>query len=439
MRCYCIIGAAPAAGGQTVPVTDLWPAPVADAAVDAVVTLPGSKSMTNRALVLSALAAGPSRLAGPLRARDTELMVAGLRALGVDVHDVPGGGWGVRPRAMRGPATIDVGNAGTVMRFLPAAAALADGAVHFTGDPRAAERPIGPLVEALRVLGVEVTGDRIPLRLRGSGAVPGGEVQLDASRSSQFVSALLLAGARYDKGVTVVHDGPPVPSLPHIRMTVQMLRQTGVVVDDADEGRWSVEPGPMLGHDWVIEPDLSNAAPFLAAALVTGGVVRVPRWRRETTQAGAALPELLTRMGARVGLDADGLVLRGTGIVLGLDADLHDVGELAPVLAAVCALASTPSHLTGIAHLRSHETDRLAALTTELTALGGRVTETGDGLNIEPAPLRGGPVATYDDHRLATAAAVLGLVVPGILVRDIATTAKTMPDFPARWAAMVAS
>ncbi|MBA3525217.1 MAG: 3-phosphoshikimate 1-carboxyvinyltransferase [Geodermatophilaceae bacterium] len=395
--------------------------------------------MTNRALILAALADGPGRLDGPLVARDTELMAAGLRALGVGIHDSGTGSWRVTPAPLYGPASVDVGNAGTVMRFLPAAAALARGPVRFTGDPRAAERPIGPLVEALRVLGVEVSGDRMPLSVFGTGAVPGGEARLDASRSSQFVSALLLAGARYDKGVTVVHDGPPVPSLPHIAMTVQMLRQAGVVTDDDETGRWSVEPGVLTGRCWTVEPDLSNAAPFLAAALVTGGQVRVPRWPTETTQAGAVLPELLTRMGAQTEWTEDGLVLRGTGAVHGLDADLHDVGELTPVLAAVCALASTPSHLTGIAHLRSHETDRLAALATELNALGGRVTETEDGLRIVPANLHGGPVATYDDHRLATAAAVLGLAVPGIMVRDIETTAKTMPDFPDLWTTMVAS
>lgn len=417
--------------------TDLWTAPLAERPVDAVVTLPGSKSMTNRALILAALADGPSQLNGALVSRDTDLMATGLRALGVDIGGGGPGGWPVTPQALRGPATVDVGNAGTVMRFLPAAAALASGPVRFTGDPRAAERPLGPLVEALRSLGVAVDGDRIPLSTLGHGAVPGGEARMDASRSSQFVSALLLAGSRYDKGVTVVHDGPPVPSMPHIQMTVQMLRLGGVMVDAAEPDRWVVEPGPIQGRAWEIEPDLSNAAPFLAAALVTGGQVRVPRWPATTTQTGAALPELLTRMGAVATLDHDGLTLRGAGAVLGIDVDLHDVGELTPVLAAVCALASGPSQLRGVAHLRSHETDRLAALATELNALGGRVTETADGLVIHPARLRGGTVATYDDHRMATAAAVLGLVVPGILVRDIATTAKTLPDFPALWTAMV--
>lgn len=420
--------------------TDFWSAPLAAAPVDATVALPGSKSMTNRALVLAATGEGPATIRHPLEARDTVLMADGLAALGTGI-DRAGKTWSVRPGAWRGPSTVDVGNAGTVMRFLLVVATLADGPVRFDGDERARDRPLGPLIDALRSLGADIDdGDRgaLPLTVHGGGGLVGGEVTVDATQSSQFVSALLLAAPLLDKGLRVRHDGPPVPSGPHIRMTVQMLRAAGVSVDDSVRSEWVVEPGRPIAPEWVVEPDLSNAAAFLAAGVVTGGRVRIPGWPARTTQAGAALPALLARMGADVSLDADGLLLQGTGTIGGLDADLHDAGELAPVLAAVCALATAPSRLHGIAHLRQHETDRLAALSTELNKLGGQVRETEDGLVIWPSPLHGGEFNTYDDHRLATAAAVLGLVVEGVQVLDIATTAKTLPDFPGMWERMLA-
>ncbi len=420
--------------------TDFWSAPLAAAPVDATVALPGSKSMTNRALVLAATGEGPATIRHPLEARDTVLMADGLAALGTGI-DRAGKTWSVRPGAWRGPSTVDVGNAGTVMRFLLVVATLADGPVRFDGDERARDRPLGPLIDALRSLGADIDdGDRgaLPLTVHGGGGLVGGEVTVDATQSSQFVSALLLAAPLLDKGLRVRHDGPPVPSGPHIRMTVQMLRAAGVSVDDSVRSEWVVEPGRPIAPEWVVEPDLSNAAAFLAAGVVTGGRVRIPGWPARTTQAGAALPALFARMGADVSLDADGLILQGTGTIGGLDADLHDVGELAPVLAAVCALATAPSRLHGIAHLRQHETDRLAALSTELNKLGGQVRETEDGLVIWPSPLHGGEFNTYDDHRLATAAAVLGLVVEGVQVLDIATTAKTLPDFPGMWERMLA-
>ncbi len=420
--------------------TDFWSAPLAAAPVDATVALPGSKSMTNRALVLAATGEGPATIRHPLEARDTVLMADGLAALGTGI-DRAGETWSVRPGAWRGPSTVDVGNAGTVMRFLLVVATLADGPVRFDGDERARDRPLGPLIDALRSLGADIDdGDRgaLPLTVHGGGGLVGGEVTVDATQSSQFVSALLLAAPLLDKGLRVRHDGPPVPSGPHIRMTVQMLRAAGVSVDDSVRSEWVVEPGRPIAPEWVVEPDLSNAAAFLAAGVVTGGRVRIPGWPARTTQAGAALPALFARMGADVSLDADGLLLQGTGTIGGLDADLHDVGELAPVLAAVCALATAPSRLHGIAHLRQHETDRLAALSTELNKLGGQVRETEDGLVIWPSPLHGGEFNTYDDHRLATAAAVLGLVVEGVQVLDIATTAKTLPDFPGMWERMLA-
>lgn len=420
--------------------TELWAAPVAASAVDATVPLPGSKSMTNRALVLAALGSGTATIHRPLDARDTALMAGGLVAMGAEVERTAAD-WTVTPGRLLGPSTVDVGNAGTVMRFLPVVAALADGPVHFDGDRRSRERPLAPLVAGLRALGAQIEdGGRgcLPFTVLGGGALPGGDATVDASQSSQFVSALLLAAPLFDKGLRLRHEGPPVPSAPHIRMTVQMLRATGVDVDDSEDATWTVQPGEPTATQWIVEPDLSNAAAFLAAAVVTGGRVRIPGWPAETTQAGAALPALFTRMGAAVTSEPEGLVLSGCDRVDGIDVDLHEVGELTPVVAAVCALAGTPSRLRGIAHLRQHETDRLAALCTELIRLGGKVRETADGLAIEPARLHGGVFHTYDDHRLATAGAVLGLVVDGVQVENVATTAKTLPDFPALWTRMLA-
>jgi len=422
---------------------DPWRAPLATAPVRATVSVPGSKSATNRALVLAALASGTSRIERALLARDTLLMIDGLRALGTEIT-VEGQTVTVKPAPLRGPATIDCGLAGTVMRFLPAVAALADGDVTFDGDPRARERPMGPIVEALRQLDVRVDdgGHRaLPFVVHGAGRVTGHEVSLDASASSQFVSALLLAGARYQHGVTVTHRGAAVPSMPHIVMTVEMLRERGVTVDvdsgDPAAARWRVHAGTIAARDVEVEPDLSNAAPFLAAAAATGGLVTVLGWPRTTTQAGDALRALLATMGCEVALVSEGLRVAGPAMLSGIDVDLHDVGELTPVIAALAALADSPSTLRGIAHLRGHETDRLAALETELSAIGASVTQTTDGLVITPGPLRAAPWHAYDDHRMATAGAVIGLVVPGMTVDDIGTTTKTLPDFEGLWASMV--
>jgi 3-phosphoshikimate 1-carboxyvinyltransferase len=413
----------------------LWPAPMASGPVDATVELPGSKSITNRALPLAALAAADSTLRGALRSRDTDLMSAGLRQLGVRIDD-SSADWLVSPAALRGPAAIDCGLAGTVMRFLVATAALADGAVRFDGDRRARERPLLPLLGALRQLGVRIDdGGRgaLPLTVDGDGRLLGGECTLDSSASSQFVSALLLAAPRADAEVVVRHVGPTLPSLPHIAMTVAMLRDRGVTVDDSVADTWRVQPGPIAGGTIVVEPDLSNAAPFLAAALVTAGVVRVPGWPPHTTQPGDRLRSLLTTMGADVIHDNAGLTVRGGAVIHGIDADLRDNTELVPTLVALAALADGPSALRGIGHMRGHETDRLAALAREINGLGGCVAEDDDGLVVDPKPLHGGVFGTYDDHRLATSAALLGLVVPGIMVENIATTAKTMPTFVALW------
>lgn len=423
-----------------------WAAPTATAPVDATVTVPGSKSLTNRYLVLAALAQASSRLRAPLHSRDTELMAAALAALGTIVEEVPGAGafgpdWMVTPRRLRGPADVDCGLAGTVMRFVPPVAALASGPVRFDGDPAARRRPMAPVITALRELGVATDDEgagRLPFTVHGQGGVRGGRLRIDASASSQFVSGLLLAAARFEEGLVVEHVGPPIPSAPHVVMTVEALRDVGVVVDDVDPSIWRVDPGPVSALDVQVEPDLSNAAPFVAAAAVTGGRVRVPGWPQYTTQAGDLLRDLLDQMGAEVTLDRDGLTVEGTGELYGIDADLSDAGELTPTVAALAALADSPSQLRGVAHIRGHETDRLAALATELTALGADVSETPDGLVVRPRPLHGGLFSTYADHRMATAGALIGLRVPGIFVEDVETTAKTLPGFIDLWTAMLA-
>ena len=408
--------------------------------VHATITIPGSKSVTNRALILSALAQTPSILRRLLRSRDTELMAQGLRSLGVGIEEsVDSNGdelWTVTPGPLFGPASIDVGNAGTVMRFLPPLAALARGLVNFDGDPRSHERPLGPVITALENLGVSIDHKNrfaLPLTINGSGSLKGGVIEIDASSSSQFVSALLLIGPAMKDGITVRHIGKTLPSQPHIDMTIEMLRLFGAVVDDSHRTEWRVEPGNLMSQDLVIEPDLSNAAPFMSMALVCGGSVVIRDWPRNTTQPGDALRDIFTRMGGSVEFVSDGLKISGDGNIRGIDIDLHDVGELTPSIAAVAALALSPSSLRGIGHLRLHETDRLAALTKEINGLGGTVTEEESALHFQPSPLHSGAFHTYDDHRLATAGAVIGLRIEGVEVENIETTRKTLPDFPGLW------
>ncbi len=420
---------------EPAPTPDLWPAPRPHHPVDRVVSLPGSKSLTNRALLLASLADGPSLVRRPLRSRDTRLMAAALSALGTGLEDRDGD-WVVTPGQWQRDADVDCGLAGTVMRFVPPVAGLADGAVCFDGDPHMRQRPVGQMLAALQALGVRIEDDgrgALPFAVHGTGSVPGGTVTIDASASSQFVSALLLAGAHYDHGVDVRHIGKPVPSLPHIEMTVQMLRQHHVEVDDSDANRWAVAPGRVAACDHDIEPDLSNAAPFLALGAATGGRVTVTDWPAATTQPGDELRRVLTLMGCEVVLASEGLTVVGPERLAGVDLDLHDVGELTPAIAALCALADSPSHLRGIAHIRGHETDRLTALATELGRLGADVTEHEDGLSIRPAPLHGGAFRTYADHRMAHAGVILGLAVDDVLVEDIDTTSKTFPDFASAW------
>jgi 3-phosphoshikimate 1-carboxyvinyltransferase len=430
----------------------LWPAPFrGDKKVSARVVIPGSKSVTNRALILAAQADSPSLLKRPLISRDTELMVAGLRAMGIGIKDVQVDGdlaWEITPAPLRGPAKVDVGNAGTVMRFLPPLSALARGDISFDGDPRSYERPLGPVIAALEDLGIEIEhGGRysLPMVVKSKGEIPGGVLTIDASASSQFLSALLLIAPSTRDGIIATHKGGPLPSMPHIDMTVQMLRDFGAEVTvDKSANSWSVSAGPLQGQDLVIEPDLSNAAPFLSIAMVCGGSITIADWPEVTTQPGDQLREILTAMGATISRDHDkgGLTITGGESIHGIDIDLHDVGELTPAIAALAALADSPSHLRGIGHLRLHETDRLAALTREINSLGGNVVEDETSLHVTPhgamgKGLHGGTFHTYEDHRLATAGAVIGLVVPGVEIENVATTRKTLPDFPGLWQSLV--
>jgi 3-phosphoshikimate 1-carboxyvinyltransferase len=443
-----------------------WQAPAAGGPVRARLRLPGSKSMTNRALVLAALADGPGLITNPLRARDTLLMAGALTALGVTVEDDAGqadeGGtagpsrWRVAPGLPVTDTRVDVGNAGTVMRFVPPVAALTSVAVEFHGDPRASERPVGPIIDGLREIGAVIDDagrGAIPFTVRGAGSLSGGVVTLDASASSQFVSGLLLAAPRYDKGLEIRHRGPRAPSAPHIAMTVQMLREMGAEVETgtqhaaygaAGDGElpdtWYVHPGPIRNHPLAVQPDLVNSAPFLAAALVTGGSVTILDWPAVTSQPAGQILDAVRGMGGTCEPGPGGLTVTGTGAIHGISADLSDVSEISPVLSALAALADSPSVLTGIGHQRLQETDRLAALASEINALGGEVTEIADGLEIRPRPLRAeGVFASHDDHRLVMAAAVLGLAVPGIQVENAATVGKTFPEFTRLWAAMLES
>ena len=394
---------------------------------------------------MAAISSGECRINHPLQARDTLLMAQALSALGSSV-EIQEDAFVVTPGKSAESVQVDCGLAGTVMRFVPPVAALNSGNVRFDGDPHARVRPMKQIISALRNLDVEINDDgrgTLPFTVAGKGFVPGGSVTIDASESSQFVSALLLAGCKYDAGITVVHSGSALPSMPHIDMSIEVLRELGIRVDvdvnDSTHATWTVHPGIPRSFNVTVEPDLSNAAPFLAAALVCGGSVTIPDWPTQTTQAGDALVTLLPQLGARVARDGNDLVVTGGSEITGIDVDLHEVGELTPVIAALCALATGPSTLRGIAHLRGHETDRLAALVAEINKLGGNVTETADGLNIKPTKLHSGQFATYSDHRMAMAGAVLGLAIPDLIIEDIATTGKTLPNFANMWQEMVSA
>ena len=426
-----------------------WSAPfrsgltAASKPISATVNIPGSKSATNRALILAALSTTPSRIRKPLSSRDTDLMVKGLQSLGCKIEQIKtdqGFDYQVIPGKLMGPAQIDVGNAGTVMRFLPPIAALATGLIYFDGDERSHQRPIAPVLTALKQLGVSVEHNnkyKLPITINGDGKIKGGTVEIDASASSQFVSALLLVAPATQEGITIKNIGPSLPSAPHIEMTIQMLEKFGATVQRTSSS-WSVTPCQLIGQDLVIEPDLSNAAPFMAAAMICGGSVQVRHWPLSTTQPGDQLRSIFTKMGAKVELNASSLTITGSGKIHGIDIDLGDVGELTPSIAAIASLATTPSALRGISHLRLHETDRLAALANEINNLGSSVIEGPGDLVIKPGKMNASQIwRSYEDHRMATAGAIIGLAVEGVIVENIETTQKTLSDFPGMWQGML--
>ena len=418
----------------------MWSAPFrASKPISGAINIPGSKSFTNRALVLSALASSTSTLRRGLRSRDTDLMIKALSSLGVKI-EIEEDLWKITPAPLLGPAGIDVGNAGTVMRFLPPLASLAQGLISFDGDPRSHQRPLGPVIKALESLGVSIEHQgrySLPLVINGAGYINGGEVEIDASASSQFLSSLLLVAPLMKQGLKIKNVGKNLPSKPHIEMTIAILAQYGAVVDNSIANQWSVKPTILSGVDLVIEPDLSNAAVFMAAPLVCGGEVIIKDWPRKTTQPGDQLRQIFSEMGGAIDFVEQGLRVRSSGQIRGIDIDLGDVGELTPVIAALACFANSPSHLRGIGHLRLHETDRLSALKSELTALGAEVIEEESALRIHPKPMKSGVFHTYEDHRLATAGALIGLAVDGVEVENIETTKKTITDFPALWSQLL--
>lgn len=418
----------------------MWSAPFrASKPISGAINIPGSKSVTNRALVLSALASSPSTLRRGLRSRDTDLMIKALSSLGVKI-EIEENLWKITPAPLMGPAGIDVGNAGTVMRFLPPLASLAKGLISFDGDLRSHQRPLAPVVKALESLGVSIEHQgrySLPLVINGAGYINGGEVEIDASASSQFLSSLLLVAPLMKQGLRIKHIGKSLPSKPHIEMTIAMLAQYGAGVDTSIANQWSVKPTTLSGVDLVIEPDLSNAAVFMAAPLVCGGEVVIKDWPRKTTQPGDQLRQIFSEMGGEIDFVDQGLRVRSSGHIRGIDINLGDVGELTPVIAALASLADSPSYLRGIGHLRLHETDRLSALKNELTALGAEVLEEESALRINPKPMKAGVFHTYEDHRLATAGALIGLAVDGVEVENIETTRKTITDFPALWSQLL--
>ena len=419
---------------------EIWSAPTPVAMINAVCPVPGSKSESNRALVLGALGDGPSRLSGVLEARDTELMIAGLRHLGVRIqldHDEAV----VTPPEHFVPAKIDCGLAGTVARFLPPLAALSGGECSFFGDPKMSERPIAPLLDGLRQLGASCSSEHVPFSISAPDGLTGREVRIDSSGSSQFISGLLLSAARFPNGLVLHHVGDSVPSLPHIEMSVSMLAQRGVRVSNSGM-TWTVEPGTISSLDQRIEPDLSNAAAFLLAGVITGGRVTVPAWPSKTTQPGDLIRGVLDKVGAHSELTKDGLSAWSSEDLSGVDLDMSSASELTPVVAALAVFCNGTTRITGVGHIRGHETNRIEAIVDELNAIGVTASELADGIQIEGIGSHGSlsprrPFKTYADHRMVHLGALLALKCSNLEVEDPKAASKTMPDFVERWTKMV--
>lgn len=442
-----------------------WRCPTPSEPIDATVSLPGSKSLSARALLAAALADAPNQIEGLLESRDMALMRAALETLGAR-FTWHGGLLQVTPLvADQKPAglppdnstpVIDCGLAGTVMRFVPPLALALGVSLTFTGDQAALARPMEPLTDALEALGArfEWHGQRgrLPFTIHGAGLNPQEhlQVQVDGSKSSQFISALLYLGAALQLGRAqslTVSAKQPLVSVPHLQMSVASLRQCGVQVQAPEDYRaeqlsWCVSGRPRGGRS-VIEPDLSNAGPFIAAPLVSaaGGQVRILHWPTHTTQVGANWVEILKLFGAQVQLD-QGTLLSSSGALRGIERDASAEGELVPTMAALALVAASqgqPSKIWGIGHLRGHETDRLAAIAAQARKLGGNVDEGQDYLVFHPCTLHPAHLEAYADHRMATFAAIMGLNLPGISLDDVDATTKTMPTFTQLWDAMLKS
>ena len=432
-----------------------WEAPVPTGPLRATVILPGSKSQTSRALVIGTIAESPTVVRGALASRDSYLAAMAMAHFGAgfdfeaernEVLITP-------PKQLRGWGTIDCGLAGTVMRFAPALAAFANGTTRFVGDVAAEKRPLAPLTDALKTIGAKVrfqgAKGHLPLKVRGIYTEseypdqdpwdePLKNVEVDTTSSSQYLSALLLASPLFGRPALLRAEGR-LPSWPYVAMSLEMLAEQGVEIVSKSSSSWLTSPTRPKGVPIDIEPDLSNAGPFLAAALLTGGSVTISGWPRRTDQVGKYWLELLPRFGATLAFSSAGLTVSApTGLTWpGMEFDLAPCGELAPTVAALCLFASSPSTILGVGHLRGHETDRLEALACEIRKLGGKARVLRDGLRITPGQYHPADLASYDDHRMATFGAIVGLRVPGCRVNNIGTTAKTLPHFPARWDAML--
>ena len=425
-----------------------WCAPRLRSPIHAKVSIPGSKSQTARALYLAAIGRQPCVIEGVLRSRDTDLFAQALRTLGAQIHMMGDSRAQITPissDSFSSERVIDCGLAGTVMRFLPPLAALSSTPTRFNGDEQAYARPLAPLLDVLESLGAALTyhGEKghLPFTISGPLKPPSSPITVDASASSQFFSAMLLVAPLI--GGAIIRSDAPLISLPHIEMTLNMMHEAGLSWTQLGDREWRVDAGAPTASEIAIEPDLSNAGPFLCAGILSAGSVTIPNWPLASTQPGAQWPSLFNEMGIETSLETNemgssGLTVRGggPGSFPGIERDMSTMGEMVPTLAALLLFASTPSTLTGIAHLRGHETDRLDAIAQSVTALGGLIEQIPDGLRITPASLHCAPLRSFADHRMATFAAIVGLVVDGVSLDDISCTSKTLPEFESMWARM---
>ena len=401
------------------------------------ILVPGSKSITNRALLLAALAEGESQLHGGLESDDTLVMQAALGAMGIELA-TDGEPWrvtGAQGRFVAPDHPLDCGNSGTTVRFLTAALTLAEAPIVVDGNPRMRERPISDLTTALRALGAELTiegkKDCPPIRVHGGG-LPGGSALIDGSRSSQYVSAILQVAPYAAQDVELAFKDDIIVSRPYIDLTLQVMRAFGASVEWVDENRLRVVAGQTYsGRDYTIEPDASSCAyPFCAVA-IAGGRVSVSGIPEDSLQADFKILELLERMGCRVERQGSTVTVVGPDRPLRSlgEVDMNDFPDAVLAYAVVSLFADGPTTITNVANLRIKETDRLAALETELSKLGARAEAGPDWLKITPGPMRGAEIETYDDHRIAMSFALAGLRVPGVVILDPACVSKTWPRY----------